>query len=107
MDRPLTGAWADYPSRPFVGLRLGGVFRYLIYGVLLVACLMFYVWSRVDVRRSAALLETAQLDYAELLSQNDRLLLELASRRDLATVGLAGAQMELADDVTVVQVSAP
>lgn len=104
-SRPARGAWAAYPTRPFVGLELSGVLGFLIYTGLLVSALMFYVWSRVDVRTAAADLEAAQDGYQALLTEQDQLRLELSSRRDLAHVEALSAELELsADDVQVVEV---
>jgi len=102
--RQLTRAWVGYPSRPFVGLSLTGVVRYLAYATLLIASLMFYTWSRVDVRATAAELERAQIELSSLRTDQDRLSLELATRRDLARVSTASASMALAADVDVVEI---
>lgn len=102
--RELSSAWVGYPTRPFVGVTLGGVFRYLAYAALLVASLMFYVWSRVDVRARAAELETARQHLSELRTDQDRLALELAARRDLAALDAVGADMGLVTEVEVVGV---
>ncbi|HJN77944.1 MAG TPA: hypothetical protein QGF58_28770 [Myxococcota bacterium] len=102
--RQLTRAWVGYPNRPFVGLSLTGVVRYLAYAALLIASLMFYTWSRVDVRATAAALEGAQLELSELRTEQDRLELELATRRDLARVGGTTEGLALISEVKVVEV---
>ncbi len=99
--------WLGVSARPFVGFQIGGLVRYAVYGVLLVASLMFYVWSRVDVRASAAALESARWESAELRDDRDRLRLELAGRRDLARLAATAQSMGLSDEVPVVQVSLP
>ena len=100
--RQLTRAWVGYPNRPFVGLSLTGVVRYLAYGALLIASLMFYTWSRVDVRATAADLERAQFELSELRTEQDRLDLELAMRRDLARVDGATDDLRVVSSVQVV-----
>ncbi len=105
--RELSSAWVGYPTRPFVGVTLGGVLRYLAYGALLVASLMFYVWSRVDVRARAADLETTRQHLSELRTDQDRLALELAARRDLAALAAAGSDLGLVTEVDVVGVRLP
>lgn len=102
--RPARGAWAAYPTRPFVGLELGGVLGYLIYAGLLVSALMFYVWSRVDVRTAASDLEWSQRTYQATLTTQDQLRLELATRSDLATLERSSAAMGLVQDVELVEV---
>ncbi len=105
--RELSSAWVGYPTRPFVGVTLAGVVRYVVFGALLVASLMFYVWSRVDVRARAADLETAREHLSELRTDQDRLSLELAARRDLAALDAVGARLGLVSEVDVVAVNRP
>lgn len=102
--RQLTRAWVGYPNRPFVGLSLTGVVRYLAYAALLIASLMFYTWSRVDVRATAAELESAQFELSTLRTDQDRLSLELAMRSDLSRIGDTTGGLELVPDVQVVEV---
>ena len=90
-------------ARPFVGFRLRGLLGYAVAGVLLVASLMFYVWSRVDVRVSAAALESARWESAQLRDDRDRLRLEIAGREDLARLSATALAMGLSDDVPVVE----
>ncbi|MFT5584330.1 MAG: hypothetical protein ACI9VR_001915 [Cognaticolwellia sp.] len=104
--RPARGAWAAYPTRPFVGVELGGVLGYLIYAGLLVSALMFFVWSRVDVRTAAADLEWSQRTYQATLTEQDQLRLELATRSDLATLERSSAALGLVQDVELVEVPA-
>lgn len=90
---------------PTSGVRwLLGLLRYVAYGLLLVASLMFYVWSRVDVRASAATLDRATMKLATAEAEHERLVLELATRRDLARVGQAGVAMGLVSGVKLVDV---
>ena len=50
-------------TRPMIGsFPLSVLLRYAVYGLILVTVLMFYVWSRVDVRRSAAELDVDALN---------------------------------------------
>lgn len=105
--RPARGAWAAYPTRPFVGLELGGVLGYLIYAGLLVSALMFYVWSRVDVRTAASDLEASQRVYQQTLTTQDQLRLELATRSDLAALERSSAALGLVQDVELVEVKQP
>ena len=90
-------------ARPFVGFRLRGLVGYAVAGFLLVASLMFYVWSHVDVRVSAAALEAARWESAQLSNDRDRLELEMAGRRDLARLSATAVAMGLTDDVPVVE----
>jgi hypothetical protein len=85
-------------------LELGGVLGYLIYAGLLVSALMFYVWSRVDVRTAASDLEWSQRTYQATLTEQDQLRLELATRSDLATLERSSAVMGLVQDVELVEV---
>ncbi|MCB9761944.1 MAG: hypothetical protein H6739_19120 [Alphaproteobacteria bacterium] len=103
--READGVWlgARAPAQP-VGIRLVGLVRYVAYAALLVASLMFYVWSRVDVRASAAHLDHATVQLAQLQAEQERLLLELASRRDLGTLGQAGMSLGLVEGVAVVEI---
>lgn len=98
------GSWAAYPTKPFIGLELGGVLGYLVYAGLLVSALMFFVWSRVDVREAASDLESAQRSYQALLTEQDQLRLELAVRKDLAAVEQSSAALGLVSEVQVVEV---
>lgn len=104
-QRPLARAWAGYQGRPFVGISLTGTARYVLYAALLVSSLMFYTWSRVDVRTRAAALESAQIQLANARIEQDRLALEIATRRDLARVGEGAELMGLSHEVDVVEVS--
>lgn len=104
-ERPLARAWAGYQGRPFVGISLPGTARYLAYAALLVASLMFYTWSRVDVRARSASLESAQIELANARVEQDRLTLEIATRRDLARVGLGAGALGLVDDVAIIEVA--
>ena len=99
-----SASWLGTSTRPFVGCQLGGLLRYAVYGVLLVAALMFYVWSRVDVRASAAALESARWTSADLQDEGQRLRLELASRHDLARLAATSEAMGLVADTPVVEV---
>lgn len=99
-----TASWLGASTRPFVGFQLGGLIRYALYGIALVAALMFYVWSRVDVRASAAALEAARWTSADLQDDGQRLRLELASRHDLARLTSTGEAMGLVTDLPVVEV---
>ncbi len=103
--RPARGAWAAYPTRPFVGLELSGVLGYLIYAGLLGSAMMFYVWSRVDVRTSASDLESSQRTYQVTLTAQDQLRLELATRSDLATLERSSVELGLVQDVELVEVA--
>lgn len=104
-QRPLSRAWAGYQGRPFVGISLPGTARYVAYAALLVSALMFYTWSRVDVRTRAASLESAQIQLANARVEQDRLTLEIAARRDMARVGEGAALMGLSSDIEIVEVS--
>jgi len=92
------------PGGPTVaGLRVGVIFRYLGFGVLFVASLMFYVWSRVDVRKTSTDLgeQIAMLQALEV--EQERLSLELATRRDVSRLEHGSAALGLVDDVPVVE----
>lgn len=84
-----------------LGVRLASLARYTLYALLLVASLMFYVWSRVDVRASAAALDSAAARYEALQAEQERLHLELAARRDLGRLSRVGAAMGLVADAEV------
>ncbi|MCB9796198.1 MAG: hypothetical protein H6741_26170 [Alphaproteobacteria bacterium] len=83
-------------------LKIWGLVRYLVFAMLMVASLMFYTWSRIDVRASAAVLDSAIIEYSALSADAERLQLELAARRDLASVGQAGLALGLVSEVEVV-----
>lgn len=92
---------------PASGMRwLLGLLRYVAFGLLLVASLMFYVWSRVDVRASAAALDRATMQLAAAEAEHERLVLEVATRRDLARLGQAGTALGLVKGVTLVDIRA-
>ena len=92
-------------TRPVAsGLPLAGLLRYAIYGMILVTVLMFYVWSRVDVRRSAAELDAAISQLQLLEVERDRLRLELAMYRDLGRVEAAALATDLSADVRIEEV---
>ena len=92
-------------SRPMIGaFPLSVLLRYAVYGLILITVLMFYVWSRVDVRRSAAELDVAISELQTMEIERDRLRLELAMHRDLGRVEAASMQMGLSADVRVVEV---
>lgn len=95
------GGLVDSLGLTQLGMRLAALLRYAVYALLLVASLMFYVWSRVDVRASAAELDRAAARYETLQAEQERLQLELATRRDLGRLGRAGAAMGLVSDVPV------
>lgn len=90
---------------PASGMRwLLGLARYVVYALLLIASLMFYVWSRVDVRASAANLDRATMKLSAAQAEQERLVLELASRRDLARLRDAGLAMGLVSGVALVDI---
>ena len=95
------GGLAESLGLTQLGLRLAALARYVVYALLLVASLMFYVWSRVDVRASAAELDRAADRYAALEAEQERLQLELATRRDLGRLNRVGLAMGLVSDVEV------
>jgi cell division protein FtsL len=83
-------------TRPSVGaIPLGGLVRYLLFSMMFVATLMFYVWSRIDVRDSAKTLDSVITQYNTLQVERSRLELEMASRLSLVRVSSAASQMEL------------
>ncbi len=83
-------------TRPSVGaIPLGGLIRYLLFSLMFVATLMFYVWSRIDVRDSAKALDSVITQYNTLQVEKSRLELEMASRLSLVRVSSAASQMEL------------
>lgn len=92
------------PGGPMViGLRVGVLFRYLGFGVLFVASLMFYVWSRIDVRNTSAELDDAVVLLQQLEVDQERLKLELATRRDVSRLEAGSRELGLVDDVAVVE----
>ena len=105
--RALGGAWVGRSAAGLLagasraGVRVGVVLRYFTFAMLLVASLMFYVWSRVDVRASAAELDRVNTQLATRQAEQERLRLELATRQDLARLGQVGAAMGLVSDVQV------
>ena len=95
-------------TRPEVaGIPVSGLVRYALFGLFLVAILMFYVWSRVAVRSVAADLDLAVRDLEVLQVDRDRLRLELAMRHDLARVETAALALGLEGDLEVVEVPTP
>lgn len=100
----LRGALVGVSTAPMAGIRLGGLVRYAVYGCLLVASLMFYVWSRADVQSASVQLERSQVELAGLKNDNDRLRLELASRRDLAGLAASAEAIGLVRGAPVVEV---
>lgn len=101
----LAGTYIDRPALAVGVVRPGVILRYGLYLALLVASLMFYVWSRVDVRVSAGALDRAVVQLSELQAEHERLQLELAVRRDLGRLDRAGEVLGLVSEVAVVDVS--
>ena len=97
---------ADRTRPVTAGFPLAGLLRYAIYGMILVTVLMFYVWSRVDVRRSAAELDAAVSQLQLLEVERDRLRLELAMHRDLGRIEAAALATDLTVDVRIEDVRA-
>jgi cell division protein FtsL len=97
---------ADRTRPVMAGFPLAALLRYAIYGMILVTVLMFYVWSRVDVRRSAAELDSAVSHLQVLEVERDRLRLELAMHRDLGRIEAAAQSMGLTSDVRIEDVAA-
>jgi cell division protein FtsL len=99
------GRTGGAPGGPMVvGVRVNVLFRYLGFGVLFVASLMFYVWSRIDVRRTAAELDSAVAWMEQLETEQEQLELELATRRDVSRLEAGSATLGLERDVPVVEV---
>jgi cell division protein FtsL len=96
---------ADRTRPALTGFPLAALFRYAIYGMILMTVLMFYVWSRVDVRRSAAELDSAVSHLQILEVERDRLRLELAMYRDLGRIAAAAQAMGLTSDVRIEEVA--
>jgi len=96
---------ADRTRPVMTGFPLAALLRYAIYGMILVTVLMFYVWSRVDVRRSAAELDSAISQLQVLEVERDRLRLELAMYRDLGRVEAAAQAFGLTSNVRIEEIS--
>lgn len=90
-----------------LGLQLPVLARYATIFAMLVWALMFYVWSRVDVRDSARLLDADIAQLEQLHVENDRLALELAARKDLASLKASAGGLGLVAGVDVVEVGRP
>jgi|GEM_PF-1502014 len=95
-QRLVAGSAGSDLTRPSVGaIPVGGLIRYLMFALMFVATLMFYVWSRIDVRDSAIQLDSVITQYEALQVERDRLDLEVSSRRSLSRVSAAAQQMDL------------
>lgn len=97
-------------GREFTSVSLGipaGLLRYAVYSLFLVAALMFYVWSRVDVRTAAADLDLALRKMETLQVEGGHLGLELSMRRDLNRVEQAALALGLSGDVEIQEVVLP
>ncbi len=99
---------AERTSGPIlIGVRAQVLLRYTCFGVLFVASLMFYVWSRVDVRTTAAQMASSVSQLDMLVVERERLELELATRRDVGVLRTAAESMGLERVRNVVEVSFP
>ncbi len=93
------------PGGPMVlGLPPRVLLRYMGFGTLFVASLMFYVWSRTDVRSTSAELDEAVALLQQLEVDRERLELELATRRDVSRLEAASRELGLVDDAPVVEI---
>ena len=90
-----------------IGIRAHVLLRYTCFGVLLLASLMFYVWSRVDVRSTATDMASSVAYLDGLVIERERLELELATRRDVGRLKLAAEAMGLEQAQRVVEVVLP
>jgi cell division protein FtsL len=90
-------AGADLTRPSIASIPMGGLVRYLLFSLMFVATLMFYVWSRIDVRDSAKTLDSVITQYEALHVERSRLELEMASRLSLVRVSSAASQMQLVD----------
>ncbi len=90
-----------------LGLQIPVLARYATIFAMLVFALMFYVWSRVDVRDSASALDASLAQLEQLNVEHDRLALELAARKDLAALKSSAGSLGLVAGVAVVDVIRP
>jgi hypothetical protein len=80
------------------------VWRFTAYMMLLGLLVLLHTWSRIDARETALALDRARV-HAELYrTQNERLLLELATMTSLGSLQARATGLDLAGVATVVEV---
>lgn len=84
--------------------RSATLMRYLAWLLLVGTCVLFYTWSQVDAQESALALTEVREHYESLRIDHERLQLELAVQRNIATLNEKAVALQLSDDVPLVEV---
>ncbi len=80
------------------------VWRFTAYMMVLGLLVMLHTWSRVDARETALALDRARVQAELYRTQNERLLLELATMTSLGSLDARASGLELNAIATVVEV---
>ncbi len=80
------------------------VWRYTAYMMILGLLVLLHTWSRIDARETALALDRARVQADLVRTQNERLLLELATMTSLGSIGARAASLELSSAASVVEV---
>ncbi len=80
------------------------VWKFTAYMMMLGVLVMLHTWSRVDARETALALDRVRVQADLYRSQNERLLLELATMTSLGSLGSRAASLELSGGARVVEV---
>jgi hypothetical protein len=77
------------------------LWRYVVWLVLVGACVLFYTWSQVDAQESALALTELHDRYEVLRVDHERLELELAVQRNVATLNERARALQLVESPVV------
>ena len=80
------------------------VWRFTAYMMVLGLLVLLHTWSRIDARETALALDRARVHADLVRTQNERLVLELATMTSLGSLGARAAGLELTDGASVVEV---
>jgi hypothetical protein len=80
------------------------LWRITAYAMLLGLVVLVHTWSRVDARETSLALDRARVQAELFRSQNERLLLELATMNSLGSLNSRAATLALSHDVDLVEV---
>ncbi len=80
------------------------VWRFTAYMMVLGLLVLLHTWSRIDARETALALDRARVQADLYRTQNERLMLELATMTSLGSLGTRAASLELSGEARVVEV---
>jgi len=80
------------------------VWRFTAYMMVLGLLVLLHTWSRIDARETGLALDRARVHADLVRTQNERLVLELATMTSLGSLGARAVGLELTGGASVVEV---